>query len=153
MGEQHSHLDDVVQAGPARPENGLAIRQGLSCLVLDRVSGEVATTRVDADDAETSTWGAALTPWLYSGELGAFGVVMICRGMVDLPVLLESTPHCVIVAAHVEPDRSYAAAGSGGRATSLPETNAPHTRLNFAPNARGKTPGWRASTDGSGTSS
>jgi len=22
-----------------------------------------------------------LTPWLYSGELGAFAVVMICRGM------------------------------------------------------------------------
>ena len=30
---------------------------------------------------ETNTCDPALTPWLYSGELGAFGVVMICRGM------------------------------------------------------------------------
>src|SRR6266567_6761241 len=61
-GEQYSHLGDVVQAGAAGLENGLAIRQRLSCLALDRVSGEAAGTRVDPDDAETSTCGPALTP-------------------------------------------------------------------------------------------
>src|ERR1700734_1235961 len=35
---------------------------------------------------ETSTCGPALTPWLKSGELGAFAVVMICRAMTVLPV-------------------------------------------------------------------
>src|SRR5580692_4536987 len=36
---------------------------------------------------ERSTCAPALTPWLYSGELGAFAVVMICRGMTVLPGL------------------------------------------------------------------
>ena len=44
-------LDDVGQAGAACLEYGLAIRQRLSCLILDRVSGEAAGARVDADDA------------------------------------------------------------------------------------------------------
>src|SRR5580704_15653963 len=35
---------------------------------------------------ETSTCGPALTPWLYSGDLGAFAVVMTCRGTIVLPV-------------------------------------------------------------------
>jgi hypothetical protein len=34
---------------------------------------------------EMSRCGPALTPWLYSGEPGAFAVVMICRGMTVLP--------------------------------------------------------------------
>jgi len=34
---------------------------------------------------ETRTCGPALNHWLYSGELGAFAVVMICRGMALLP--------------------------------------------------------------------
>src|SRR5215470_10700970 len=33
---------------------------------------------------EMKTWEPALTPWLNSVELGAFGVVMIWRGIWDL---------------------------------------------------------------------
>jgi len=35
---------------------------------------------------ETSTCGPTLAPWLQGGELGAFAVVMIWRGMMVLPV-------------------------------------------------------------------
>ena len=35
---------------------------------------------------ETNTCDPALTPWLYSGELGALGVAMICLGMSVLSV-------------------------------------------------------------------
>jgi hypothetical protein len=46
-----THLHDVVQAGADSLENGLAIRQRLSCLTSDRVSSATAGARVDADNA------------------------------------------------------------------------------------------------------
>jgi hypothetical protein len=51
VGKQYSHFDDVIQAGATGPENGLAIRQRLSCLILDHVSGRPAGARVDANDS------------------------------------------------------------------------------------------------------
>ena len=33
---------------------------------------------------DTNTMDPALTPWLNIGELGAFGVLMICRDISDL---------------------------------------------------------------------
>jgi hypothetical protein len=47
MGEQYAHLDDITQTAASRLEDGLAVRQRLSCLVLDRVSGQAAGARID----------------------------------------------------------------------------------------------------------
>ncbi len=58
--QQHAHLDDVVQAGTAGTENGLAVGQRLSCLSLDRLAGEAAAPRIDADDSREDQVGSGL---------------------------------------------------------------------------------------------
>ena len=63
VGEQYSGLDDVVQAGAAWLEYGLAIRQRLSCLILDRVSARLPLLGSMPAMPETTTCGPALAPW------------------------------------------------------------------------------------------
>src|SRR6516164_5709799 len=53
---------------------------------------------------ETSTCGPALTAWLKSGELGAFAVVMICRGM--------AAPPCSHRIDAIQQDRRFCLAGA-----------------------------------------
>jgi hypothetical protein len=62
VGEQHAHLDDIGEVGTARLEDGLAVRQGLAGLSLDRISGQFAGAWVDADDARNDQPRPGLDP-------------------------------------------------------------------------------------------
>lgn len=86
IGEQYAHFDYVIEAGAASLQNGLAVGQRLARLELDGIPARSPVLGSMPVVPATNSCDPAFTPWLYSGELGASGVAMICLGISVLSV-------------------------------------------------------------------